>query len=60
MSTTTTVTVHCDVCAQWTDGSDHSMTVRHARRAARQWGWIYKKGPRGMIDVCPDCQAAKP
>lgn len=58
MSTTTTVTVHCDVCADWTDGGTWSNTVKYARAAAREHGWWRTVRDGQRIDLCPRCKAA--
>lgn len=55
MSLTRTVTLHCDICGQWTDGAEHCQRAKPLREWAVKNGWRRVFG----VDYCPDpaCQA---
>lgn len=40
-------------CLQWADEATSLDSARDARRRAKAWGWIFR---RGVGDLCPDCQ----
>jgi len=54
MSASKRVRLHCDApgCCACVDTS--ALTLRPARKRARQWGWRYRRLPTGIwADICP-------
>jgi hypothetical protein len=45
--------IACDECSQWASGTVAG-TAR-MRKILKEEGWTLRKGPRGLEDVCPDC-----
>lgn len=54
----------CDVCNDWIETCEtaHGSAVglaKSAQKVAKAAGWIRRRGPDGMQDICPECQKAE-
>lgn len=54
MSWTKEITIWCDVCSQWEQGS--SVKVTALRKELKRQGWASYKEDGQIKDCCPACQ----
>lgn len=55
MSTSRSVTIHCDGCNEWEQGEEDE-TLTSLRRFLRKVGWITSTSG----DYCPSCKGSSP
>lgn len=52
-----TTDVFCDECGDWVHGTiSNEKQAIFARAVAREQGWIVRRRPGRMVDICPRCQ----
>ena len=52
-----TTDVFCDDCGNWVHGGvSNEKDATSARRIARELGWVVRRRPGRMVDICPGCQ----
>ena len=52
-----TTDIFCDDCGNWIHGGvSNEKDATRARRIAREQGWVVRRRPGQIVDICPGCQ----